>query len=353
MTSQLILMTILFLGNLSIPNIVRQISGQREFYCEICMSNVLESEKTKLHCAHQYCKPCMVQYVSLEIKEARVLNITCPGQKQDGSPCDAPFSGKDIKEMVDEKTWEKYGRFLKMKMDDSYVACPRCNQLQKGSRLNPIMKCERKECEAEFCFLHSGAHPGETCAAYKKRTRLDFKRDLAFVQQTAINCPNSCCQTPISKVSGCNHMTCTQCGAEFCYLCGGWYMLGLHFSEYNFLGCPDMQSSNGEANSRATCERKTKRCFAWPFVLICCSLPIALLLALFLCFEGCWFAAFLLCCPCLAVYKVRKRRDGLWNETKFNQLACAGPVACGFVVRGCGCGFPCACCIRSNWLCPK
>jgi len=338
------------------PAFLRQISQRREFYCAICMSNVAETEKATLCCPHEYCKSCMENFITLEIKESRVLNVTCPGLQQDGSPCDAPFSPKDIKEIVDEKTWEKYERFVKMKTDDSYVACPRCNQLQKGSRFNPIMNCERKECNTEFCFIHSGAHKGETCAQYKKRTREEFKRDVAFVSETAINCPNICCRTPISKVSGCNHMSCTQCGAEFCYLCGGWYMLGFHFSEYNCLGCPDMQSAGGEPKNRATCARLTWRCIAWPFVLLCCSLPLAIIMALFICFQSCWLAFFILCCPCLAIYKCIMRRNTslyITDHNRFNQLACMGPVACGYCIRGCGCGFPCACCLRSSWLCPK
>eukprot|EP00456_Euglypha_rotunda_P057594 TRINITY_DN4765_c0_g1_i4.p1 TRINITY_DN4765_c0_g1~~TRINITY_DN4765_c0_g1_i4.p1 ORF type:complete len:439 (-),score=-0.43 TRINITY_DN4765_c0_g1_i4:10-1326(-) len=322
----------------------------REFYCAICMSSLPETQKATLACPHEYCKGCIEQFVTLAIKEARVLNITCPGQKEDGSHCDAPVSPKDIKEIVDEKNWEKYERFVKMKMDDSYVSCPKCNQLQKGSRLSPMMHCERKDCAAEFCFFHSGAHVGETCSQYKKRTKQDFKRDLAFVQETAIICPNMCCRTPISKVSGCNHMTCTQCGAEFCYLCGGWYMLGLHFSEYNCLGCPDMQSAGGEPNSRATCQRQSARCVGWPFMLLCCSIPLALLFALFACFEACWFAFIVLCCPCIVIYKYRvtNKRSHAAQET-FKQWVCAGPVACGVLIRGCGCGFPCHCCLRTPW----
>lgn len=32
-------------------------------------------------------------------------------------------------------------------------------------------------------------------------------------------CPN--CNTPIERISGCNHMTCGICGFQFCYICGG------------------------------------------------------------------------------------------------------------------------------------
>lgn len=41
--------------------------------------------------------------MSLEIKEARVLDVHCPGFKGDGKPCDAPISNADIKSIVDEK----------------------------------------------------------------------------------------------------------------------------------------------------------------------------------------------------------------------------------------------------------
>ena len=48
------------------------------------------------------------------------------------------------------------------------------------------------------------------------------------------------CKVPITKNGACNHMTCTRCGAEFCWICRGPYRTHKKISPYNIsfqLGC--------------------------------------------------------------------------------------------------------------------
>eukprot|EP00457_Paulinella_chromatophora_P005058 gb/GEZN01005071.1/.p1 GENE.gb/GEZN01005071.1/~~gb/GEZN01005071.1/.p1 ORF type:complete len:520 (+),score=29.64 gb/GEZN01005071.1/:181-1560(+) len=338
-----------------VPKFLKQISQQKEFFCGICMNNVAETEKTSLCCPHEYCKECMEDYVSLEIKEARVLNITCPGLTK-GKKCDAPFSAKDIKEIVKDKNiLEKYERFIKIKTNSNFIECPDCHHLQKGNRRSPVMHCERKECNKEFCFFHSAAHPGISCYEYKRKNKKQFAEDREYLDKNSIYCPNRFCRTPIFKHSGCNHMTCSRCAAEFCYLCGGMYMFGLHFHEYNCLGCPDQQSSGGGPNSNRSWKRCVKELFGWPLMLILCSCPLAFVFAIFLCFEACWAACFALCLPCLAGFSCNLFRHNQSQQEweQFGQVACVGPVMCGVLLRGCGCGLPGQCCVRQRWLCPE
>ena len=51
----------------------------------------------------------------------------------------------------------------------------------------------------------------------------------------------ACAQVWIEKTSGCNHMTCSRCNTEFCYVCGDRYLqvkfLGGHESRFSVLGC--------------------------------------------------------------------------------------------------------------------
>lgn len=160
------------LGQISRNEITEQV-----FYCKVCLENVVVSKKVNLCCPHEYCKNCMEQYLSVQIREARVLNVTCPGIDDiTGTSCTAPFSKRDIKELVDQKTWHQYERFVKLKTDNSYVECPFCNQLQKGNKFKLQMICERKECASEFCFLHSNAHVGMSCMEYKKKNSRDIQK---------------------------------------------------------------------------------------------------------------------------------------------------------------------------------
>lgn len=48
------------------------------------------------------------------------------------------------------------------------------------------------------------------------------------------------CSSPIEKNGGCNHMTCTHCKFEFCWICGSPFKVN-HYSLFNLRGCPGLQ----------------------------------------------------------------------------------------------------------------
>jgi len=51
-------------------------------------------------------------------------------------------------------------------------------------------------------------------------------------------CPN--CKAGTQKNDGCNHMTCSNCKHQWCWICNGQYTPN-HFDKLNVLGCPGMQ----------------------------------------------------------------------------------------------------------------
>lgn len=48
---------------------------------------------------------------------------------------------------------------------------------------------------------------------------------------------------PIEKNGGCNHLTCSRCSFEFCWICLSAYTFN-HFDNENLEGCPGMQFTN-------------------------------------------------------------------------------------------------------------
>jgi hypothetical protein len=62
------------------------------------------------------------------------------------------------------------------------------------------------------------------------------------------NCPN--CGLIVEKEEGgCNHMICSKCKYEFCWICGAKYDVD-HFNRSNVFGCSGMQ--NQEPSNRTT-----------------------------------------------------------------------------------------------------
>lgn len=83
--------------------------------------------------------------------------------------------------------------------------------------------CE--DCSYAFCRLCNRSWHGDffDCRARvnipSERTVLEQEEEasLAFIRNNTTKCPK--CETPVQKSEACNHMTCVQCRAHFCYLC--------------------------------------------------------------------------------------------------------------------------------------
>ena len=94
------------------------------------------------------------------------------------------------------------------------------------------------ECDMELCTGGCGrVHHGETPC--------DMSSDEAtsiLIRESTKICPNAQCSSFITKTEGCNHMTCSQCHCEFCWLCQrelprdvrGKYSTEMHFSQNSY-----------------------------------------------------------------------------------------------------------------------
>ena len=66
--------------------------------------------------------------------------------------------------------------------------------------------------------------------------------DEQFAEWEGANDVKQCpkCRARIEKNLGCNHMTCSVCHYQFCWLCENEYYDG-HYSPFNPIGCPGLQ----------------------------------------------------------------------------------------------------------------
>ena len=96
--------------------------------------------------------------------------------------------------------------------------CPGCAHSQEGRADAPAMACEA--CGLRYCFAHSAAHPGRTCADWAVANADSEAASESFIAHGmhAKACPT--CGVFITKSEGCNQVKCTKCGHSFCWLCG-------------------------------------------------------------------------------------------------------------------------------------
>ena len=231
--------------------------------CKIC----LEENKrfyTKLKCKHEFCNECLTRYFEEEIQRANVP-VKCPE-----ASCQYLIDEDEIKEKVSKEDYAKYRRFIRRKEIEKIpnaIQCPipDCesyaikpseindndiyidvkNDSANNSKTEMMIQTDKKEntamvlrCienEHEFCSnCLLKPHPGVLCNTFIENNFVDWKKD-----NTVRKCPK--CGIEIIKQDGCNHMTCTKCKYQFCWICGGKYSSS-HFSN-PISGCYNKQFS--------------------------------------------------------------------------------------------------------------
>ena len=270
--------------------------GLPSFHCPICLSDCPSYAGVSLSgCAHFVCSSCLTDYLSSSIMQGNV-SIHCPCMSANSRPCPTVLPSTIILAYTPTAIYQHYVRICALKRDGTLRNCPRCDHQQKGNRISSRLTCAA--CQFKYCYHHSNAHPPtQSCRSYMRAQSAANKESMRVIAATTVRCPS--CSAPVEKESGCNHMQCTQCECEFCFLCGARYACGLHFWEWNLLtGCPGMQHTPGMAGERRTVSRLMWRALCgWPLTCLLVPTAVLLLIALFFLVEGLWLGLFLLSCP--------------------------------------------------------
>lgn len=86
----------------------------------------------------------------------------------------------------------------------SFFTCAKCNYRSCYSCRTPVHLDET--CAQHQAKLHSQQSPEE-------------RRAQKYIMKKAKRCPNENCRIATQKVSGCDHMTCSQCDEQWCWRC--------------------------------------------------------------------------------------------------------------------------------------
>mmetsp|Transcript_6587 Transcript_6587/g.19957 ORF Transcript_6587/g.19957 Transcript_6587/m.19957 type:complete len:480 (-) Transcript_6587:254-1693(-) len=178
------------------------------FECPICLLTFGEGTPRVFpaQCRHSVCTFCAVQYIAYEIQN-RAVPIRCPQEK-----CSSSFAPEQVAGLVSEELYSKFEQYLiiaALQTDPDLRFCPTpdCGFAVIGHPKEPVITCET--CEKQFCFKCSNHwEPGHVC-------KLLIADGLAVKE-----CPR--CRSLIEKVQDgtCNHMVCSNCHCDFCWLCG-------------------------------------------------------------------------------------------------------------------------------------
>lgn len=195
--------------------------------CPLCLAELTPEDFCELAgCGHRACICCFQQYLRVEITESRIC-ISCP-------ECLEPMHPNEIRTILDNPAlFEKYEDFMVRRVlavdpDTRWCPAPDCCFAVIASECAscPKLRCERPGCDSYFCY-HCKAewHPNQTCDAARAQRSPNIRSSSISYSQDSQHrddikpCPR--CQVLIVKMDdgSCNHMMCTVCGAEFCWLC--------------------------------------------------------------------------------------------------------------------------------------
>ncbi|XP_076803699.1 E3 ubiquitin-protein ligase RNF19A-like isoform X1 [Clavelina lepadiformis] len=198
--------------------------------CPLCLtSQPMENFPVLSTCQHRSCLNCLRQYLAIEISESRV-NLMCP-------ECQEKLHPTDMRAILENEPhlmvkWEEFTlrRTLSVDPDCRWCPAPDCGYavIAYGCASCPRIVCQRPGCNTEFCYhCRQEWHHNLTCdSAHLQRTKqLRIRSNsTAYSQGSTFHdeikpCPK--CGALIVKMNdgSCNHMTCTVCEVEFCWLC--------------------------------------------------------------------------------------------------------------------------------------
>jgi IBR domain, a half RING-finger domain/Zinc finger, C3HC4 type (RING finger) len=202
------------------------VSKEHEFICGICYDETLQTQGFALPCGHRYCFPCWRSHLVNILEDGaanskRVAKATCPEQA-----CGERILTRHVNEIHSELSsqWEDAILAHFVELDKSYRPCPGpdCKMVahvltsqQPTSHQSSSINCTH--CHTSFCFDCGGEpHQPAKCSDFTAWNAI-FGSSEFWVKKHAKPCPS--CGVPIEKNDGCNHMKCSRCSTDFCWLC--------------------------------------------------------------------------------------------------------------------------------------
>mmetsp|Transcript_7109 Transcript_7109/g.27237 ORF Transcript_7109/g.27237 Transcript_7109/m.27237 type:complete len:504 (-) Transcript_7109:214-1725(-) len=206
------------ISDLSIP----PVEGPDSITCRICYEEVPPSEAVQLACKHAFCVDCYGGYLNNKIGDGpAAVYARCPEAK-----CNCLVPEALFQRLLTPDNLRKYERYLLSSFVDisknmRWCPAPNCDKAARGDGAVKDVSCD---CGRWFCFkCGEDAHSPASCdhlALWQEKCQNESETANWIIANTK-KCPQ--CQTRIEKNQGCNHMTCSRCKHEFCWICmGSW-----------------------------------------------------------------------------------------------------------------------------------
>jgi hypothetical protein len=199
--------------------------------CPICGE---AGDMFRLACEHQTCRDCLQHMLANAVQEHSTRSLRCSDPD-----CRQSFSPADIAQMTDDQALLNNISdlfFQEFAAQDPHIRhCPTADCPYMYSYEGNPDQVTCPTCHQSYCSNCRVNHPvGVACDQAEHQNHgvaADHAAEEAATEQLIHNTTKSCprCHAAIEKNEGCNHMTCSNCGYEFCWLCSiRWPGIGGH-----------------------------------------------------------------------------------------------------------------------------
>ncbi|XP_066998592.2 uncharacterized protein [Anabrus simplex] len=229
------------------------IKPHQEIICEICMLPMPCWDRPVLmSCNHRFCTSCWESYLTVKIQDGDAHHILCPAYQ-----CHILVPVEVIEKLVSPDMARRYLQFdIKAFVDSNRsikwcpmpgcgraVRLPETEQAQPSDLLHSISSFKPPPVTSHavdcgnghfFCWECLGeAHAPCGCNQWLQwqqkisEVKPEELRASCVETEDAANClwlvtnskPCPNCKSPIQKNEGCNHMKCSKCKFDFCWVC--------------------------------------------------------------------------------------------------------------------------------------
>jgi E3 ubiquitin-protein ligase RNF14 len=178
-------------------------------YVKIKRKKALEADKSNVWCPLKCCRGlARTEKYPKHTKELEDMEVSDLENDKEPQNNISPIINKMVIKPAMNKTTEATGH-----VD---------NTNDKNPKDDPVAICE--DCGFAFCKVCKKSWHGafDACYSTGKEEKISAEEQASevWIRTNSSPCPR--CETPIIKISDCNHICCNQCYAHFCYLCSGW-----------------------------------------------------------------------------------------------------------------------------------
>ncbi|KAG9198995.1 translation termination inhibitor protein itt1 [Epicoccum nigrum] len=180
-------------------------------------------------------RPAVQRYVNLKRKkklESEASTIWCPLKWCQGAVKENKYPMPDVS--LDEMGVVFESDADTPHHDSEAITDDAEDEATKDAKIlsTRLQVCE--DCSYAFCHLCKRTWHGDFVECRSDGIDREEAASLTFIQQNTARCPTYV--TPVQKIQGCNHITCTQCQTHFCYLCSAFLHRHNPYEHFNLEG---------------------------------------------------------------------------------------------------------------------